>query len=145
MGFKLAEPRRPAGLGEGVTPCGALGTDWRGLSQEDLHEVAGCTAAAAGKVVGSSGRCSWGKAGPVVACLGHHAILQKQQLAAIGSILRGHEESPARLSVLIVLELVSRGLLRKSDTVLKNIPDWDGALPTPQQLITMAGGLNASP
>ena len=32
------------------------------------------------------------------------------------------------------------GLLRKSDTVLKNIPDWDGALPTPQQLITMAGG-----
>ena len=58
MGFKLAEPWRPAGLGEGVTPCGALGTDWRGLSQEDLHEVAGCTAAAAGKVVGSSGRNS---------------------------------------------------------------------------------------
>eukprot|EP01043_Picozoa_sp_COSAG02_P007473 COSAG02_NODE_224_length_28285_cov_39.533066_2_plen_119_part_00 len=67
MGFKLAEPRRPAGLGEDVTPRGALGTDWRGLSQKGLHEVAGCTAAAAGKVVGSSGECSWGKAGPAAA------------------------------------------------------------------------------
>jgi hypothetical protein len=68
----------------------------------------------------------------------YHAELQKQQLAAIGTILRGHEESlTARLSLLIVLELVIRGLLRKSETVLENIPDWDGSLPTPQQLITM--------
>ena len=68
------------------------------------------------------------------------ADFQKRQLGAVGKILRGHEESPARLSILLVLELLSRGLLREDETVLKNMPLWDGCLPTPQQLVTMAGG-----
>ena len=41
---------------------------------------------------------------------------------------------------MVVLELLSRGLLREDETVLKNMPLWDGCLPTPQQLVTMAGG-----
>ena len=40
------------------------------------------------------------------------AEFEKRQLATVGTILRGHEQSPARLSLLVVLELVDRGLLR---------------------------------
>jgi hypothetical protein len=68
------------------------------------------------------------------------ARFESRQLKAVGKILRGHDESPARIALLKILFLIDIKAIPKEETVLKNIPNWQGSTPTPHQLIMMAGG-----